>query len=206
MSPPWERGRRALAASSGSAIGLALLAAAQCAAQRPVTASENVRLVPIGEGWARSSVNAVVFRQNSVTSHGDTQYAAYYDADGHVVLAQRRLGANEWDVRRTQYTGNVRDAHNAICIAVDGNGVLHIAWNHHGQPLNYARAVRPGALELTRPRPMTGALESEVTYPQFYNLPDGDLLFVYRHGGSGRGDVLLNRYDTDRREIGRAHV
>jgi hypothetical protein len=43
---------------------------------------------------------------------------------------------------------------------------------------------------------MTGAREAEVTYPQFTLLPDGGLLFLYRDGSSGRGDVLLNRYDA----------
>ena len=46
---------------------------------------------------------------------------------------------------------------------------------------------------------MTGQREERVTYPQFYTLPGGDLLFVYRDGQSGRGDVLLNRYDVRRR-------
>jgi hypothetical protein len=112
-----------------------------------------------------------------------------------VVLAKRRLGSAAWEVRATQYTGNVRDAHNAISIAVDGRGVLHVAWDHHGQRLNYARGVRPGSLELTDRLTMTGQREDEVTYPQFFLLGGGDLLFVYRAGRSGRGDVMLNRYD-----------
>ena len=44
---------------------------------------------------------------------------------------------------------------------------------------------------------MTGDKEVQVTYPQFYNLPDGDLLFVYREGSSGDGDTMLSRYDTE---------
>jgi hypothetical protein len=45
---------------------------------------------------------------------------------------------------------------------------------------------------------MTGAREGRVTYPQFYALAGGDLLFAYRDGASGRGDVLLNRWDAAR--------
>jgi hypothetical protein len=37
-----------------------------------------------------------------------------------------------------------------------------------------------------------------VTYPQFYALADGDLLFVYRDGRSGSGDTMLNRWDAKR--------
>jgi hypothetical protein len=39
-----------------------------------------------------------------------------------------------------------------------------------------------------------------VTYPQFYELPDGDLLFLYRDGMSGNGNLMLNRYHTARGE------
>jgi hypothetical protein len=33
-----------------------------------------------------------------------------------------------------------------------------------------------------------------VTYPEFYNLPGGDLLFLYRDGSSGMGNLVLARY------------
>lgn len=156
----------------------------------------SAHLSPIGLGWARSSVNAVIFRQHSVVTHGDEQFAAYYDADGRMILAKRRLGSDSWTVRPTQFRGNVRDAHNAISIGVDGRGILHVSWDHHGQPLNYARGVAPGSLELGDPQAQTGRMEGQVTYPGFTMLPGGDLLFLYRDGASGDGDVLLNRYDS----------
>lgn len=188
-----------------TALGLALLAG--CAApyaSSPTTGPgaveeaaphPNVRVVPVGLGWARTSVNAVVFRGSSVTSFGNVQYTAYYDADARVVLAKRQLGSTQWATVRTRYSGTVRDAHNAISLGVDGNGVLHMAWDEHGGPLRYVHAVAPGSLELTDPLPMTGDAESRVTYPQFYRLAGGDLLFLYRDGVSGGGDVMLNRYD-----------
>jgi hypothetical protein len=43
---------------------------------------------------------------------------------------------------------------------------------------------------------MTGTHEDRVTYPEFFNLADGGLLFMYRSGGSGRGNTMLNRYDA----------
>lgn len=184
--------RRILLAVLLSALALGGCAPAVRGAHTPAAA----RKVPVAEGWARSSVNAVIFRQNSVVTHGDVQFTAFYDPEGRVVLASRPLASDRWTVRPTQYTGNVRDAHNAISLAVDGRGILHVAWDHHGQPLNYARGVAPGSLELTDRLPMTGRAEGRVTYPAFYDLPDGDLLFLYRDGGSGRGDVLLNRWDV----------
>ena len=153
------------------------------------------RRVPIAKGWARNAINAVIFRQNSVTTHKDTQYAAFYDADGQMVLAKRQLGSGDWKLHPTGRKGNVKDAHNTISIAVDGAGVLHVAWDHHGQPLHYAPGKAPGSLELTEQTPMTTHFESHVTYPEFFNLADGGLLFMYREGGSGRGNTMLNRYD-----------
>jgi hypothetical protein len=63
--------------------------------------------------------------------------------------------------------------------------------------LRYCRAVAPGSLELGEMMPMTGVDERDVTYPEFYNLEGGDLLFAYRSGGSGRGNLVMNRYDVE---------
>ncbi|HEX8237503.1 MAG TPA: BNR repeat-containing protein [Abditibacteriaceae bacterium] len=156
-----------------------------------------VKLVPVGgAGWAKSSVNAAIFRTNSVVTHGDTQYVAYYDGDSNVILARRKLGTSRWEVKKTPYQGNAKDAHNSICIAVDGKGVLHMSWDLHNQKLRYVRGMAPGSLDLSEEMPMTGQKETSVTYPQFYNMPNGDLLFLYREGSSGNGNAMLNRYDV----------
>jgi hypothetical protein len=42
-----------------------------------------------------------------------------------------------------------------------------------------------------------------VSYPEFYRLPDGNLLFLYRDGGSGRGDLVMNRYEVATQAPGR---
>jgi len=158
--------------------------------------STSLHVVPVAKGWAKNSVNATIFRTNSVTTHGDTQYIAFYSEDAHVILAKRTLGTTKWRIRETQYTGNTKDAHNGISIAVDGTGILHMSWDHHCVPLRYCRSVSPGALELTDEISMTGQNENKVTYPEFYNLPDGGLLFLYRDGGSGNGNTMLNHYDV----------
>lgn len=181
-----------------------LLSAALLAASLHVAAAPAVSTV--GPGWANNSVNAVVFRKNSLVTHGDTQYVAYYDAERYLVLGKRKLGSTEWTVRRSAWQGNAADAHNAISIMVDGDGVLHVSWDHHNNPLRYARGVAPGALELGPKLPMTGADEAEVSYPEFYRLPNGNLLFFYRLGGSGRGDLIINRYDVAARRWTRLHT
>lgn len=41
-----------------------------------------IQIIPVGQGWARSSVNAVIFRQNSIISHQSIQFTAFYDPEG----------------------------------------------------------------------------------------------------------------------------
>lgn len=168
----------------------------RASAQSSLLASGGAKLLPIAPGWAGNTVNVVIFRKNSVTTFGDTQYAAFYDADAHLVLAKRKITSSDWEVRRTDYTGNVRDAHNDICIAVDGRGVLHVAWDHHANALRYARTIAPSSLELGAKLAMTGQHETRVTYPEFYNLAGGNLLFIYRDGASGNGNLVMNRFDV----------
>lgn len=158
--------------------------------------SEHTRLIPIANGWARNQVNTVIFRRNSITTHGRSQYVAFYDANSRVTLAKRKLGTTYWQIRTTQYEGKAEDAHNSISIAVDGDGFLHMAWNHHNSPLQYCRSVRPGSLELEPMGAMVGNSEDRVTYPEFYSLPNDNLLFLYRDGVSGGGNLLLNHYDV----------
>lgn len=151
-------------------------------------------LVEVGKGYSCTSVNTAVFRNNSLVTHGDEQYISYYDADGYLVLGKRKLDSAQWTLHRTQYKGNVKDAHNIISMMVDGEGYLHVSFDHHGHKLNYCRSIAPGSLELGDKMPMTGDDEGNVTYPEFYPLTGGDLLFAYRSGSSGRGNLVMNRY------------
>ena len=159
-------------------------------------AAPAVTLVDVADGWADNSVNAVAFRRNALASHGATQYIGFYDQDANVVLGRRKLGTSAWQLARTQYRGNARDAHNSISIMVDGAGVLHMAWDHHNGRLRYARALAADSLVLGGEQPMTGQHEDSVTYPEFHRLADGNLVFLYRDGGSGRGNLVVNRYDV----------
>jgi hypothetical protein len=154
------------------------------------------RFSDVGPAWANNSVNTVVFRKNSLVTAGDTQYVAFYDSERYVVLGRRKLGTRDWTLHRTQYQGNAADAHNTISIMVDGAGYLHVAWDHHNNRLRYAKSVRPGVLELGDKQPMTGQGEDAVTYPEFHRMPDGNLLFLFRDGASGEGNLVVNRYDV----------
>ena len=153
------------------------------------------KLIPVAPGWSNNSVNVTVFRKNSLVTHNNVQFIAYYDPDGFLTLGKRNIGEDSWTISKTQYKGNVSDAHNSISIMTDGDGYLHVSWDHHGHPLRYAKGIAPYSLELGDKQPMTGSLETNVTYPEFLKMPDGDLIFMYRDGQSGRGNLVMNRYD-----------
>jgi BNR repeat-containing family member/PEP-CTERM motif len=193
-------------------LQLAVLMATIACAQN---AADYATLVPIGNAYA-NGINTVSFRQNSLTSvqvGNDTyQFAAYYRNSGggqrRVTIARRLLGSTDWDIFNLSGSAfgdpnsNATDTHNTISVGIDGDGYMHMSWGMHNNDLIYRKSDAPvlnsdpitfGTTNL----PMTGNNENSVTYPQFYNLPDGDLLGFYRNGGSGNGNSYLNRYDTD---------
>ena len=156
------------------------------------------KLIPTGKrGYSQTSVNTAVFRKNSIVTHNGIQYIAFYDENEYLTLGKRELGSARWTFYLSQYKGNCKDAHNVISIMVDGEGFLHVAFNHHGSSLNYCRSIRPGSLILGNKEIMVGRDENDVTYPEFYRLTNGDLIFVYRSGESGRGNLIMNRYDVE---------
>lgn len=167
-----------------------------------VTAQTNdlVKIISVEKGWANNSINTVIFRKNSLATFRDTQYIAFYDADRYVVLGKRKSGANQWQIKRTKYQGNTADAHNTISIMIDGDGYLHLAWDHHDNPLRYCKSVQPGSLEMTEKMAMTSKNENRISYPEFYKMPDGNLLFFYRDGSSGKGNLVINKYNTATRQ------
>src|SRR3989337_2571031 len=85
------------------------------------------------------------------------------------------------------------------------DGYLHLAWDHHNNALRYCKSVEPGSLEMTEKIPMTGKEENSVSYPEFYKMPGGDLLFFYRDGGSGRGNLVINKYSTAMKQWTQLH-
>lgn len=163
------------------------------------------RIVSVSKGWAGNSINTVIFRRNSVTSYNNHQYAAFYDDSANVILAKRHLDSSKWKIHHTRYTGNIKDAHNSISIMIDGDGYLHMAWDHHGNSLNYCKSKFPEGLELGSKISMTGQKEQNLTYPEFYKLPDGNLIFVYRDGSSGMGNLIMNFYERKTQKWSQLH-
>ena len=164
-----------------------------------------IKTIPAGLGWANNSVNTVIFRKNSLCTFNNTQYISYYNSEGFIVLGKRKLTTRKWEFETTSYKGDVTDAHRSVSTMVDGDGYLHISWNHHGNALHYSKSISPGSLLMSNELSMTGSLEQKVTYPEFYSLPDGNLLFFYRDGQSGKGNLVINRYDTKKKQWQQLH-
>ena len=98
-------------------IGLAIGAVMACG---QAAWAQNLTVMPIGQAWARNSVNVTIFRNDPITTAGDQQFAAYYNEQGNVVIAQRKLGETDWKTTVTALHGHVQDAHNDISLIADG--------------------------------------------------------------------------------------
>lgn len=131
-----------------------------------------------------------------LVTEGNRQFAAYYDANRQMTVADRKLGETKWRFTRLPSTIGW-DTHNYVTMAVDKDGRLHLAGNMHVVPMNYFRSRDPlDAATLEPIKPMARAqLEKRATYPRFFIGPDDALLFRYRDGHSGEGNDIINRYD-----------
>ncbi len=161
------------------------------------------------DGRANTNINNVPFKHGTVTTVGGFQFTSYYRTDGRLLVGRRPTGGGTWDLTTTEFTSaNINDSHNTSSIAIDGNGLLHMAWGLHGDSLFYttstASVLNANPMQFmggndgnaAAPNSMTGLYNGGVTYPDFYNLPDGDLLYTWRNGGSGSGDYRVRRYDA----------
>jgi hypothetical protein len=186
-------------------------------ASRP--AGTAVKLVPLDDGnnatsdfgYAGSSaINTVAFMRSGLKTVGNQQFIAWYgrhenDAaaafNNKIWIGRRTLGSSHWEIfRHPAFTANsITDGHDVISFGIDGNGYMHLSWGMHGDAFHYSRSLAPvtgsGPIELGPDTTMTGN-ENGATYPQFLSLPDGDLLYVFREGNSGSGNLFLNRYNT----------
>jgi BNR repeat-containing family member len=177
----------------------------------------HVKIVPISDGqqtaqgYALGEINAVSFRINAILTAGNQQFASFYgpekatnatDHKATVVIARRQLGSAKWELFQTHFTANrINDAHDSISIAIDGSGFMHLGWGMHADAFHYARTTGPvmgsAPIEFGPDESMTGLEKTRITYPEFYNMPNGDLLFFARQGVAGNGDLFINRYSVN---------
>lgn len=162
-----------------------LLAAA--AAQQPLpTAGASLDVEPV---WSGHPVGYCLWTE------GELQLVGYYDAERRMSIASRRLGERQWQIQKLPSKLGW-DSHNAVTMAVDPLGNIHVVGNLHAQPLVYFRTRRPlDVTSFARVAAMVGEREGRMTYPLFLQAPDGRLVFRYRDGQSGNGDDILNVFD-----------
>jgi hypothetical protein len=166
-------------------------------------------------GYAGSATNSIAFIQDNLITVGNQQFITYYGQhatdSGHannrrVLIARRNINEALWEVFSTPFvidTPVINNTHCVISFAIDGNGFMHTSWGMHATvhgviPPRYAKSNASvlGSAPITMVAGQMTGQEAVVTYPKYLTLPDGDLLFLFREGGSGSGDWYLNRYDT----------
>jgi hypothetical protein len=121
---------------------------------------------------------------------------AYYDANRQLTVARRTRDGSYWTYHRLDsWTG--WDSHNAIAMALDANGEVHVVANMHNDPLVYYRSRGGDDVRTLERVPAMAdpALERRMTYPVFLRDGDARLIFKYRDGGSGNGNEIYTRYD-----------
>ena len=166
-------------------------------------------------GYAGSATNSIAFIQDNLITVGGQQFIAYYGQhatdSGHannrrVLIARRNSDESLWEVFPTGFvitSAEINNTHCVISFAIDGDGYLHISWGMHATvhgliPPRYAKSTASvlGAAPIAMVAGQMTGQEAVVTYPKYLTLPDGDVMFLFREGGSGSGDWYLNRYDT----------
>ncbi len=132
-------------------------------------------------------------------SHKGKQFVGFYDAERNMVIGARERDASDWVFQKLD-TKVGWDSHNSITMIFDRDDILHVAGNMHCVPLIYFRAEKPLDVQsLRRVKSMVGENEDRCTYPQFQTTDDGELLFLYRDGGSGDGQWYCNIYDESKK-------
>lgn len=178
-----------------------------------------VRILPVNDGdpgtdengYAGSKINAVSFAQETIVTVSNQQFISYYrrHATKHsnqnndtVIIGRRNVGETDWEMFTTDFkTYNINNTHCVISFGIDGDGYMHMSWGLHAKysDFQYAKSENPvvGDAPIVMKRQAMTGREETATYPKFLTLPDGDLLYLFRAGSSGRGDWFLNRYDMD---------
>jgi autotransporter-associated beta strand protein len=194
------------AASAGTILAMYDAGAAQLAAG---TTSLSV----LGtNGYYTADTNSCAIAVNNIWTDtaSNYQFAAYYTSASEIMIARRQVGAAAWQVYDSGIADStVSDDHDVIAIAVDSAGYMHMSWGMHNITLQYAISNSPvtgatlSSIQFTIQTasndsslfPNSGADTNEVTYPQFYTIPNSsNLLFTYRNGGSGGGSGNGNQY------------
>jgi hypothetical protein len=160
-----------------------------------------------------NSPNSCSFQNQSIASRtisGVTwQVCGFWALDtatGKLAIGVRQLPWGAWTIYKYNGVGgftdislSADDAHNVVCVEIDADGYVHVAYDHHTSALHYRRSDAPLASwtgALTAELSMLGTNETAVTYPCFFRDPQGVLRFMFRQqnaAGSG-ADYYFYQY------------
>lgn len=189
-------------------LTLAFLSCTQKRSVQPVVIDEThltesiVKTIKIDSVWAGHPVGFCLY------TDGNLQYIAYYNANRNMVVGQRNLDEDTFDLhimpptyRKTAGgTSTVLgwDSHNSVTLGIDKDGFIHLSGNVHVNPLTYFRSTKPNDIStLEQIFEMVGTEEKRTTYPHFMLTKEGELLYHYRDGSSGDGNEIYNIYDCE---------
>lgn len=164
---------------------------------------------------------------NRISPHGDCMdilndyiFVTWYagpKTDRRVHISRKKIGENNWvdmtlnDSKNTLWRDGTGDSHNTTNIGICPiDGTIHIAYDHHANPLRYRVSVKGAAFvpdsewkaSLMKPEQDYLTVPTEdidhCTYPTFIRNDAGQLILTYRRGGSTNGRWPTSFYDGDK--------
>jgi len=158
--------------------------------------------IRIDSVWAGHPVGFCLY------THENRQYITYYNANRNMVVGQRNLDEEEFELHiippttRNEAGGTSTvlgwDSHNFVTIGIDKEGFIHLSGNVHVHPITYFRSTEANDIStLEQVFEMVGTEEKRTTYPHFMLTKEGELLYHYRDGGSGNGNEIYNVYSCE---------
>lgn len=155
--------------------------------QQPAIVEEIV----VDSVWAANSVGF------DLSTVGDKQFIAYFNKNRMMTVASRTIGSDVWE-KKILNNQLMWDSHNRIKLGIDEQGYIHVSGNMHVHPLAYFRSTKPYDINsIVEVNEMVGKDEEDVTYPNFFSDKMGSLLYSYRAGTCGNGNILINRYKPE---------
>lgn len=161
------------------------------------------------DGKFGNAINGRTYQKDALASYNGYQYLAYYNEDRRVCISRRKLPAGNWKtIQFLDYDFKSNDSHNVVSLGICPNdGTIHLAFDHHVHSLHYrvskkGLASNPKSMEWSAASfgPIIDELEEnkpiKITYPKFWQTPEGNLQMNYRVRGSGNGDRILVDYNA----------
>lgn len=153
-------------------------------------------------------------QDDAIVSFNGYQYCVYYSTVGtntaqrFVTVGRRQLPVGEWEtVILRDYIQSSDDSHNVPVIGIaEGDGTIHLAYDHHSSALNYRRSIiglasNPESHAWNASKfgnhtdRIAGLRLRGITYPRFFSAPNGDLQLVHREGNPHFGKNRIYTYD-----------